>query len=368
MAGRVIVFGATGYTGRRTAAALVDRGLRPVLAARDADRLADLARDLGGLETGRADSTDPASVRALVERDDVLVSTVGPFVRRGRPAVDAVMSAGARYLDSSGEPPFLRAVFERAAPRAVRTGATLMPAFGFDYVPGNLAGALALRGTAATRVDVGYFIAGNVLKGASRGTRASVAGMLLESSFTFHGGRITGDPPARGHRFDVAGRAREGLPVGGSEHFTLPRAHPGLREVGVFLGTARGAARVGPLAGAVPLLRRLPGARALTAALSETMAARPDDPAPDRPSLTARVIAVAADERGRTVGTATVRVDDVYGFTARALAWAAQRCVSADAPDFAPGALGPVDAFGIANLTDGCVESGLAVERPPASG
>jgi len=358
--GRVVVFGATGYTGRRTARALVDRGLRPVLAGRDVERLEDLADALGGgLETARADSGDQASIRALIGPDDVLISTVGPFLRRGRPAVDAVMDAGATYLDSSGEPPFVRAVFERAAPLAERAGATLIPAFGFDYVPGNLAGALALHGTEATRVDVGYFASGDVLRGASRGTRASAVGMLLESTFAFRDGEILGDATAKPVELDVEGRRRSALPLGGSEHFGLPRAHPALREVNVGLGTLTGGAGGGAFAAnAGALLGRVPGARALMGALSDLLAGRPDDPELDRPVLSAHVVAVATDSADRTVGEAAVRVDDVYGFTAHALAWAAERCLSTE---LTAGALAPVEAFGLPEIARGCRESGVTV-------
>ena len=115
MAGRIVLFGATGYTGRLTAEAMVERGLRPVLAARSRDKLEALASklDKSGLETAVADVSDPPSVRALVERGDVLVTTVGPFARWGTPAAAAASTAGAHYLDSTGEPPFIREVFER---------------------------------------------------------------------------------------------------------------------------------------------------------------------------------------------------------------------------------------------------------------
>ena len=63
MSGRIVVFGATGYTGELTARALVERGATPVLAGRDADRVARLAAELGGLETTVADVDRPASVR-----------------------------------------------------------------------------------------------------------------------------------------------------------------------------------------------------------------------------------------------------------------------------------------------------------------
>lgn len=89
-----MLFGATGYTGGRTAEAMARRGLAPVLAGRDPAKLAALAARLGGLETARADVTDVGSVRALVGGEDVLVSTVGPFAQLGGAALAAVVGAG----------------------------------------------------------------------------------------------------------------------------------------------------------------------------------------------------------------------------------------------------------------------------------
>ncbi|MEA2443700.1 MAG: hypothetical protein QOJ12_992, partial [Thermoleophilales bacterium] len=145
MAARIVIFGATGYTGRAVSEALVARGARPVLAARSRDKLDALAGKLGGLETAVADVADPRSVRALVERGDVLVSTVGPFARWGDPAAEAAVDAGAAYIDSTGEPAFIRRVFEQFGPRADQAGIGMLTAAGYDWVPGNLAGALALR-------------------------------------------------------------------------------------------------------------------------------------------------------------------------------------------------------------------------------
>ena len=152
MAGRTILFGATGYTGTLTAEAMVARGDRPVLAARSAEKLAQLSAELGGLETAVADVSEPASVRALLEPGDVIVATVGPFARFGDPAVEAAIDAGAAYIDSTGEPAFIRRVFEHYGSQAAAPGAGLITAFGYDWVPGNLAAGLALRdaGEAAT--------------------------------------------------------------------------------------------------------------------------------------------------------------------------------------------------------------------------
>ena len=84
-----------------------------MLAGRDERRLAELAERLGGLETVKADAMRRNSVFAAVEPGDVLVSTVGPFAKWGDAAVRAAIAAsGAVYLDSTGEPVFIRRVFE----------------------------------------------------------------------------------------------------------------------------------------------------------------------------------------------------------------------------------------------------------------
>ena len=113
-----------------------------------------------------------------------------------------------------------------------------MTAFGYDWVPGNLAGALALRdaGEAATRVDIGYFTTGGGLGGMSGGTRASAAGAMIEPAFVWRDGIRTERGAIRRRSFDVGGKRREAISVGSSEHFALPRLHPGLREVNVYLG------------------------------------------------------------------------------------------------------------------------------------
>src|SRR5713101_5459171 len=241
MPGRIVLYGATGYIGGLTARAMVARGLWPVLAGRDQGRLDALAATLsqaGGvqLETAVAGTDSPERLRELIGAGDVLVSTAGPFMKVGRAAVAAAAGAGAVYLDSSGEPPFIRQVFEESGPRAERTGAVLRTAFGYDYVPGNLAGALALQaaGPAAARVKVGYFVRGNIRKGTSAGTRASAAGVLLEPGYAFRGGRIVSERTAA-HltSFTVDGEKSEALSIGSSEHFALPRLRRAARAGGV---------------------------------------------------------------------------------------------------------------------------------------
>jgi short subunit dehydrogenase-like uncharacterized protein len=361
VAGRVVLFGATGYTGRLTAEAMVERGLRPVLAARSPERLEELAQELGtDLATAVADVGDPPSVRALVDEGDVLVTTVGPFTRWGTPAAAAATTAGAHYLDSTGEPPFIREVFERYGPAAARHGAGMLTAFGYDWVPGNLAGGLALRraGDDAVRVDVGYFITGS--GSMSGGTRASSVAVLAEPAFVFRHGRVRSERPAKRLRsFPVGSKERPAVSVGGSEHFALPKIARRLVEVNVYLGW------FGPLARplqAMSLGLSLPGAGTTVNALGERLVkgstGGPDAEA--RAKGGSHIVAIAYDAAGRELTQVHLTGVDGYTFTGRILAWGADQAARGGLQG--TGALGPVEAFGLVALVDGCRWAGLEEE------
>ena len=378
---RVVLFGATGYTGRLTAEAMAAAGTRAVLAGRDRARLEALASRLGGLPVAEADTARPDSVRDLVGPGDVLVSTVGPFLTRGEPAVRAAVDAGATYLDATGEPPFVRRVFQEHGPRAAGRCA-LIPAFGYDFVPGNLAGALALAGAGeplvlpeagparatapgapgagrVARVTVGYFVTGR--GGFSSGTMASGAGLLLEPGFAWRDGKLRRERTARRVRaFPIGGREWLGVTYGGSEHLALPRIAPGLREVEVYLGWFGRRSRALQLFSAVGApLALVPGARGLARAATGRLASKtgqgPDAAA--REGGGSLIVAVASDAGGRELAQVQLRGPDPYTLTARLLAWGARRAATSGVP--ATGALGPVDAFGLEALQQGAAAAGL---------
>jgi len=364
MAGRIVLFGATGYTGRLVAEAMSGRGMSPVLAGRDRDSLALLADRLGGLETAVADVERPATVRALVEEGDVLVTTVGPFQRWGGPALEAAIDAGAIYIDSTGEPSFIRRVFEQEGPKAEPAGTALFTAFGYDWVPGNLAGALALRaaGPTAASVRVGYFVTGGANPGGmSGGTRASLAGALLEPQFAYRGGQIVTERGGmRVGAFRVGEREWEGISVGTSEAFALPRLQPGLRAVEVYLGWFGRMSRAIQVASALgaPLLAVSPVKRALGSAADRfTQGSTGGPDAEVRARTGSEIVAQALDVAGEVIAEARVRGVNVYDFTARIMAWAAE--TAADGDVRGEGALGPADGFGLDELEAGAAQSGL---------
>jgi short subunit dehydrogenase-like uncharacterized protein len=381
MAGRIVLYGATGYMGALTAQAMVASGARPVLAGRDQSRLTALAARLSQarvgteLETAVAVADGPGPLRDLIGAGDVLVSTAGPFMKVGRPVVAAAVDAGAVYLDSTGEPPFIRQVFEEFGPRAERTGAVLLTAFGYDYVPGNLAGALALQaaGPGAARVQVGYFVRGDIRRGTSAGTRASATGVLLEPGYGFRGGRIVSErTAAHVTSFEVDGKKREALSIGSSEHFALPRlrraagadgvpAQVPLTDVGVYLGWFGRATRLVHYGSVLATpVSRLPGVRGALDAAARRIQRSRAAPGPAG-AIRSDVVAVARDPSGRDLAVVHLTGGDPYSFTAPILAWAAGMAAASGVRP--AGALGPVEAFGADILERACADAGFHRER-----
>lgn len=359
MAGRIVLYGATGYTGTLIAQRLVAAGVAPVLAGRDQARLDALAARLDGeVETVRADALRQNSVFSLVGKGDVLVATVGPFSKYGAVAVRAAIAAGAVYMDSTGEPAFIRRVFEQFAGPAEKNGAALLTALGYDWVPGALAAALALEdaGPDAVRVDVGYYVSG---MSASAGTKESLIGATLDPGFRFSGGSVATERGAARVR-SFSGVGGLGFSVGGAEHFTVPMAYPRLSEVNTYLGAGPLTPIVQLASTATTLAQRGVGGgvlRAVMQAAGERMVSllpdRSDTPA------TSRVVATAHSADGDQLGTTTLDGPDPYDFTASFMAWAAQRAASAGVEG--TGALSPLLAFGgLAGLHSGCVAAGIS--------
>jgi short subunit dehydrogenase-like uncharacterized protein len=363
--GRVVLFGATGYTGELTARAMVERGMRPVLAGRRREAVERLAAELGGLKSATADVSDPGSLRSLLERGDTLVTTVGPFARWGDAALDAALEAGAHYIDSTGEPPFVRRVFEEAGPRAERSGSIAMTAMAYDWVPGNLTGALALhQAESPAGVRIGYFATGGGLGGMSGGTRASMFESLAEPSFQFRGGRIVTERGAKQvHAFEAGGKKREGVSVGTSEAFSLPRVFPGVKDVEVYLGWFGPRSKLMQRASLVGAgFTRIPGVRSASRALVERFVTGstggPDEDA--RKGTGSLFVAEAFDRGGEVLARVETRGINGYEFSGLVLAWAAEQTAAGKAAQAGPGARGPVEAFGLDRLEAGVAECGIS--------
>jgi short subunit dehydrogenase-like uncharacterized protein len=156
----VVVFGATGVTGRRVAVYLAERsaetGLRWAAAARDVEKAARQLDQAGVSppETIRADVADAGSLAALASRARVVLNLVGPYLLYGRPVIEACVAEGAHYVDLTGEIPFVRRVIDELDGRAAAAGTKIVQVCGFEALPPDLAVMLAAQ-TARERWDEG---------------------------------------------------------------------------------------------------------------------------------------------------------------------------------------------------------------------
>jgi len=141
----IVVYGATGYTGRLVAEYLAHhyKGAGPkwAMAGRSADKLAEV-RDLIGAPADTplvvANSDNPASMKALAESTRVVVTTVGPYQLYGEPLLAACVAAGTDYADLCGEPAWMRQMADKYHEAAKASGARIAFSSGFDSIPFDL--------------------------------------------------------------------------------------------------------------------------------------------------------------------------------------------------------------------------------------
>ncbi len=185
----VIVFGATGFTGRLVAEYLntaygVGGDLAWAMAGRSLARLTQV-RDALGIDAALpllvADARDGAALAALVAQARVVITTVGPYQRHGEALVSACARAGTDYVDLCGEPGWMAQMIPRLQGPAAASGARIVFSCGFDSIPFDL-GVVFLQGQAQARLGAPLVrVHGRVkvMKGGfSGGTAASLIATL----------------------------------------------------------------------------------------------------------------------------------------------------------------------------------------------
>jgi short subunit dehydrogenase-like uncharacterized protein len=155
----IIVYGATGYTGRLVAEYLSkhygdrDDGPKWAMAGRSLSKLEAVRDEIGApADTPLvvADSDDPASLKAMCERTKVVLTTVGPYQLYGDNLLEACVETGTDYADLCGEPAWMAEKIEAFHAKAEKTGARICFSSGFDSIPFDL-GVMMTQETAKER-------------------------------------------------------------------------------------------------------------------------------------------------------------------------------------------------------------------------
>ena len=143
----IIVYGATGYTGRLVAEYLAHHygpradGPKWAMAGRSLDKLEAVRDAIGAPDTTPlvvANADDPASLEAMCNRTRVVITTVGPYQLYGDALVEACVKTGTDYADLCGEPAWMREKIDQHHEAAKASGARICFSSGFDSIPFDL--------------------------------------------------------------------------------------------------------------------------------------------------------------------------------------------------------------------------------------
>ena len=364
-AGPIVVYAATGYTGRLVCDELSRRGAEFLVAGRNPAKLEALSRELGGVPTRAVQTGDARGLREMLEPCAAVIACAGPFCEHGEPVVSAAAETGTNYLDTTGEQPFIRLVFDRYGPQAERTGAALVSAMGFDYVPGDMIAALTAEGLGPLeQITLAYSVRNLRM---TRGTTLSGIGMLTAAELEYVDSRLR-----PGDRSFNRGSFHFPPPVGeqpmarypSGEPITVPR-HVDVRTVRTMLTAATMAPR--RMVPALPALLPVAGAamrtplRGLAARLVDRLPEGPDPEARKAAAFT--IVCEARPAGGGVPRRGVISGTDVYGLTAVTIAEGALRLAAEGYGE--RGALAPSEAFDPAAFLDSLEPFGVSREIEP---
>lgn len=334
----ILLFGATGYTGRLTAEALARKGASFAIAGRNKAKLYALADETNGPEVRLASVDDIDSLVAALDGIKVMITCVGPFLELGDAAVEAALRSKVHYIDSTGEGTFVAKLIERDE-EARAAGIVMAPCMGFDEVPADVAATLATDGMDRADLTLTYAIPQH----ASKGTIKSALKIITSEGQWIrdgrpqmiragHGRRWAPMPPPLGPKPSVGFPLAEGR---------LAPLHLDLNSLSIYV-TSGTVQRLGIDYG-LPVVGKV-----LDTSWGQKLVEKAIQPLPEGPNEKQRrgkwtVLAEAsAGEQWRNVAVCGA---DVYGLTGELLSAAAIRMT---ADDFeGAGVKAPVAAVGL---------------------
>ena len=322
MSAAVLIYGASGYSGRLILERALALGLRPILAGRDETTLAPVA-ERHGLAYRIASLHDAPLLEHALRDVGVVLNTAGPFSASARPLAAACLRTGTHYLDITGEP----AVFDDLATRhadARRRGVMLLPGVGFDVVASDcLAAHVAARASGARRLAIAI----RGLELMSRGSALSFCEQAGQPVLVRRNGALAAVPPGAIERdFDFGDGPRRCVNVSWGDVVTAYYT-TGVPDIEIFFDAP-------PLFRSALLASRAAGALAASAPsqvwLKMHAALLPDGPdAAQRDAVRVTLVAEVEDRRG-TILRGRMTTPQSYSFTAISASALLQRAACGD--------------------------------------
>ncbi len=162
----VVVYGASGYTGRLICEYLREYNVPFVAAGRDEGRLkSSMASNVAGIETADYEVVqaghDVESLKGLFDGASVVCNTVGPFRTHGPEVVEACLATGTHYLDTTGEQDWLVTCDTTYGADFAAKGLLLAPGVAQMYTTGEIAAELCLETPGLDTLDIAVFWGGS---------------------------------------------------------------------------------------------------------------------------------------------------------------------------------------------------------------
>jgi len=238
----VIVYGASGYTGRLVCEYLREYNVPFVAAGRDKARIQEAMDKVPGIDTVEHEiievAHDVEPLAELFEGARVVLNTVGPFAQYGREVVEACIASGCHYLDTTGEQDWLIICDEEYGQRTADQGLLLAPGIAQMYTTSEIAAQLCLEKPGVDTLDILVFWKGTPTVAS---TRTILVNACLSKAYYLEQNQYA-EWPADAGLYDVAipGQHEIGLalPWGGMSHPVWFRHDPRVANVkalgGVF--------------------------------------------------------------------------------------------------------------------------------------
>lgn len=192
---KIVVWGATGFTGRLVCehiAANYNSSIRWAMAGRSRQKLEEVRDliaercqvDLSDIPLVVADLSDRASLDEMASGTEVIISTAGPFTRLGTPIVDAAVRNECHYVDITGEAPWVKKMIQKYDSEAESKGLRIIPCCGYDSIPSDLGAMMVVNElkSRGKKVKSVLSIVGDSKGGVSGGTLASAMEISADSS------------------------------------------------------------------------------------------------------------------------------------------------------------------------------------------
>jgi hypothetical protein len=353
----VVVYAASGYTGRLVCESLTKLGVPFVAAGRSQSRLDEVAREMrarGGECSARAVEHTSAGLRGLLRGAQVVINTSGPFSLLGRQVVQAALDEGVHYVDSTGEQDFMLEVRRDFGPRFAERKLLLSPSAAFLWAPGTLAAEHCLDACpTASRIEVLY--APPSLQTVA--SLQSMARVARRPGYALAGGELSLLPAPRPRCFDVPGLGlRKALRLGAGEP-TFLLGDPRVEQCDTWFANDD-LARAAHVIDLWSWLSRLVPGDVLDRWSDALILGLKRDPPAEDPATARFVIVVNAHAPDRTL-RAVVTGTSAYVVTGFLAAMAAQELLAGRAERFGYRSLG--QAFGIGHVIARLREVGTRV-------